>query len=377
MRRIGSRSRFVIILSVVALVLVAGWYDGPVRQAVLLTTDLVLQPSFSVLAPFKSKIVPTVVEIPYDEGMMMTTATILYPVGVENGGGVILAPGYLPTMSDPLLDRLAQDLAQMGFFVLIPKTARLRQGLVTPEDVEVLVAAFLWLSEQPGINPESIGFAGFCIGGSLAMVAAADSRINERVSYINIFGGYFDARSAFRSIGTHTMILSDRTTPWQPAPQAVALYLQNVLMHIEDDTSRKQIEYALQENQSIDIAALRPDVRRIYQVLAASTPSEMERRLSELSEDKLAYFAAISPSHAISQLKARVFVMHDIADPYMPVSESYQLAEAIPPSTEVVITRFQLFNHVHPSGVLGRAILAKESVKLMWHLSRLFDVMTP
>ena len=64
--------------------------------------------------------------------------------------------------------------------VLVPRLPGLRNGELTRADVDALVESYGWLSRQPGVNPERVGFAGFCVGSSLALLAAEDPRSTSK-----------------------------------------------------------------------------------------------------------------------------------------------------------------------------------------------------
>ena len=53
--------------------------------------------------------------------------------------------------------------------------------------------AFGLLASRPEVDPQRVGIAGFSVGGSLAVLAAADPRIAERVRFVNAFGAFGDA----------------------------------------------------------------------------------------------------------------------------------------------------------------------------------------
>ncbi len=166
-------------------------------------------------------------------------------------------------LSDALLNRTADDLARLGWIVLIPSTPRLREGLLSPEDADVLVAAFQWLTQRSDVNPGRVGYAGFCVGSSLALVAAADPRINEQVAYVHTFGGYCDAASELRAIcdWQHAQS-SSGDQPWQPAPGALTLYIQNLLTHVESPAiASKSRRLSLAETPWFRKAS-RPSIRR-------------------------------------------------------------------------------------------------------------------
>ena len=52
---------------------------------------------------------------------------------------------------------------------------------------------FQYLQQQPYVKQDKIGFIGVSVGAPLALLAAADPRINKDVAYVVSFGGYYNA----------------------------------------------------------------------------------------------------------------------------------------------------------------------------------------
>ena len=82
--------------------------------------------------------------------------------------------------------KLGYALARTGFAVMfywsetMGLEARLDAGEVTN-----VVAAFQHMSRQEYVDPNRLGLAGFSVGASYAMVAAADPRISGDVAFMN------------------------------------------------------------------------------------------------------------------------------------------------------------------------------------------------
>jgi carboxymethylenebutenolidase len=90
--------------------------------------------------------------------------------------------------ANPFYQDVARRLAGAGFATLLPdlfvrqgpapdtnrETSRARGGkLVQSEAMADLAGAFGWLRDQPGLG-SGVGLIGFCMGGTLAMLAAAE-----------------------------------------------------------------------------------------------------------------------------------------------------------------------------------------------------------
>lgn len=91
-------------------------------------------------------------------------------------------------MSDEMR-RVARDLAEQGYVVLVPDlfargpvrmlcVARTLRAMAAKEGraVDDLEAARAWLASRPEVDPDRIGALGFCMGGGFALVLAMTER---------------------------------------------------------------------------------------------------------------------------------------------------------------------------------------------------------
>src|SRR5687767_14470880 len=79
----------------------------------------------------------------------------------------------------PVVARVAEALARTGVVVLVPDSAVLLEGHLEVGEIDGVVRAFQLLAARPEVDPERVGIIGFSVGGSLALLAAADERIAE------------------------------------------------------------------------------------------------------------------------------------------------------------------------------------------------------
>ena len=93
-----------------------------------------------------------------------------------------------------------------------------------------------------------------------------------------------------------------------------------------------------------------------------------EEFLDLLSEDLRGGLAGISPRGEMEEMRAKVFLMHDRGDAFVPYVESLRLRDALQSVTEVRYTEFSLFEHVNPSEIHLSPAFAGEVIKLFRHL---------
>ena len=82
----------------------------------------------------------------------------------------------------------------------------------------------------------------------------------------------------------------------------------------------------------------------------------------------MGWLQEISPSAAMQDVRARLYVAHDHADAFLPYSESLLLAEAAKEHTTVVFRSFVLFAHLYPTNDANQLIFLREVWNLYWHV---------
>ena len=136
----------------------------------------------------------------------MTRRLLLATLGallVLLGGALLWTPARVLFTTGLLIPELLpgfpfQPAAITGRAVVRePVTFQLGDG--TPDEADVYRipggrkrgAVLLFLGVNPASrDDERVGLGGFCVGSSIAFVSAADTRIRDDVSFVNVFGGY-------------------------------------------------------------------------------------------------------------------------------------------------------------------------------------------
>ncbi|SRR5581483_49349 len=76
-------------------------------------------------------------------------------------------------------------------------------------------------------------------------------------------------------------------------------------------------------------------------------PRQEERSVPIEEQHKL---SGMDPSKSIQPFQARIFILHDKADPYVPYVQAIKLREALPPHTQETFLLLELFEHVQLGG---------------------------
>ncbi|MPZ13130.1 MAG: hypothetical protein GEU73_01670 [Chloroflexi bacterium] len=234
---------------------------------------------------------------------------------------VIIALGvWLPERDRPMLLRFADSLARLGYVVLWPRSTALDAGASIPEDPGTFVASIGYLEGLPAVDRERISIVGISMGASIALVAASNPGVADRVRAVVSLGGYYDTVAYLQSLATHSTHLDGEAIAWQPSQDAV-----------------RQADAVL---RAMGLAASAA-------VLEAPTREEAQSRLGAIPPAERQALQRLSPAAHLGTLRAEVFVLHDRTDPYVPYTESVELERAL---LEGQVGRFlltEMIQHAH------------------------------
>lgn len=252
------------------------------------------------------------------------------PVDVYDVGGdapaVVLVPGAVPAgRDDPRVQRLARVLARAERRLVVPELEVYGERLVEA-DVQRLVDLGLALSSSHG--REDVVFVGISFGGSLALVAAADPRLDGRVGGVATFGAYADLVGLVQAATTGVSVVGDRTVPWDADPRAEEVVRAELTALLPPEAARA-VRAALAAD---DPARLPPgDARVVYELLTTDDPGRTYRLFGDLPAEIRERVAVVSPVSVADRLsEVPVVAMHSRDDPVVPFGELLRLGAAVP-----------------------------------------------
>ncbi len=324
---------------------------------------------------------PVRAEVQYPGAEGAIVADLYRPSDAGRHGAVLLFLGVNPVgRNEPILVRTAEGLARAGLVVLIPESARLNRGEISRAEVGDLVAGVRYLREHPDVAPERVGLTGFSVGGSLALLAAADERIADDLAFVNAFGAYADAGALAVSVVASAFELDGAQVPWQAAPLAEYVVVDHIASFAppaeraairEGVLAWRAARGSAAEPPTAEALAVEsPAGEAVVAFLTAASLAEAEARLRGLPATGLASLHSVSPLAEMGRIRSRIYLMHDLGDPFVPFVASRRLAAAAP-AGRVDLTEFAVFEHVEPTRAVDAATLASEAAKLFWHLYRM------
>ena len=317
-------------------------------------------------------------QITYDRPDGLGTADIYsIPDGKRRAGLLVFLGANAAGRDDPDVVNFGQALARAGFAVMLSWSPTMgERNNVDPAEIDNLAWAFQHLRRQDFVDPARVGMAGFSVGGSFVLVAAANPRIRDNVAFVNSFGGYYDAPDFFRQIASNSKFRAGQPPePWAVDPLTRRVFVNELIEVVSDPDERQFLTRRFVDGAAGDDDAAAPAVwseqgNLSRRILEGTTPEQAAELFDQMPESFRQGLAAISPSVHLSQVQAKLLIMHDVGDPLIPVGESRRLVQALRASGRPAAryTETAIFDHVRPGSSGNLWELAKGAGQLYRHL---------
>jgi hypothetical protein len=278
-------------------------------------------------------------------------ADLCLPPGRGPHGALVLSLGVHPLdRHDPFLAQVTEALVRTDLVVLRPASPDLAAGVIAPREVDGLVAAFQALQARPEVDPTRIGLAGFSVGGALSTVAAADPRIRDQVRLVYTFGAYYDARDVLGAISDGRVRADGVDELWTPHPWSVHVFVEQIVYALPAGAERDYLTAALADPEGagppeFPLTALG---QMLYALAVEGERVDGAALLAALPPDARETFRRLSPSTVVDDLRAPLYVMHDVGDTLIPYTESRRLVASLPADLPRRYDEFHMFQHVTP-----------------------------
>jgi dienelactone hydrolase len=292
----------------------------------------------------------TVERLQYPTRTSVAEGDVYRPANAGPHPGVVVCLGVVPFGVDhPQVPILGEALARSGFAALLYWSPYMRDFRLDPEDIENIALAYGRLVDQPYVDERHSGLIGTCVGGSFALMAAADAGIRDRVAFVAAFAPYGSLFSLGRDIASSSRMNGSEREPWQVDQLTRRVLVHSVTARLapaEAETLRDGFEGG--GHASAD--GLTPDGAAVRTFLAARDLEQAERALAELPGDVRAGLADLSPLNYLQDIHApSIALSHDQDDQVIPVGESRQLRSALEGRQGFHYTEFAMFQHADPT----------------------------
>ena len=294
-------------------------------------------------------------EFPRYDGSTGTGDIYVIPDGKRRAGLVVFLGANAAGADDPDVINLGKALARAGFAVMYYWSPTMgERAQVDAGEIANIVAAFDHLRRQEFVDPDRVGLAGFSVGASFALVAAADPRIADGIAFVNAFGGYYDTSDLVVQIAAARAIDNSGDIPWEVDRLTRQVY-DNMLTPLAPHPAAQSL---LEGTDSI------AEARARYAELPAAFRAEVD---------------SISPSHRIDLWSANTVmrIMHDRGDPLIPVGESRRMVRALQqqrPDVSVYYTETDIFRHVRPDAETDLKSMLAGAFQLYRHMYHIVAV---
>jgi dienelactone hydrolase len=253
--------------------------------------------------------------------------------------------GVVPFGVDhPQVPRLGEALARAGFAALMYWSPSMRDFRLDPADVEPIAQTYDLLLKEPFVDGRRSGLMGTCVGGSFALLAAAQPSIRDKVAFVATFAPYASLESLAVDAVTCTRVNGSGREPWAVDPLTRKVLVHSLTAGLDiEEAELLRADTPAREARSFE-------GRAIATLLRATGPAEARDAIAALPEDLRAGLAALSPLNHLDAIRARtIAISHDRDDNVIPVGESRALQAALAGRPGVHYTEFALFQHADPT----------------------------
>jgi hypothetical protein len=263
---------------------------------------------------------------------------------------VLICLGVVPFGVDhPQVPRLMEALARFGFVALIHWSPAMRDRRLVPDDESHIAAAYDYLLRRPDVDATRSGLFGTCVGGSFALLAAAEPAIRDHVAFVGAFAPYSSMWTLLRDIASRTRSVDGTSEAWAVDPLTHDVFVRSVTDALEPREA-EHLRAACSRGGTIDPAGLSVDGRAVHRLLTAPDREAAERALRQLPRVLRERLVALSPLERIGEIRAPLIMIgHDRDDLVIPVEESRRLALALSTRAGATYTEYGMFEHADPT----------------------------
>ena len=293
---------------------------------------------------------PLVEKVTYPTLHGQATGDLYRPPGGGQHRAILVCLGVVPFETEhPQVPRLGAALARSGFAALLYWSPAMRDLRLEPDDIDNIALAYEWLIAQPYVDSNESGLLGTCVGGSFALMAAANPRIRERVSFVAAYAPYSSVFTLLQDATSSSTIYVNTREPWQVDQLTRKVVVRSLTAELEPDEAELLQEYTSTDKGQLEIDKLSQNGRTIYSLLANPDADEAKRIMGQLPGAFCDRLSAMSPINYLEDIETPLIVLlHDRGDTVIPVGESRRLFDMISSRTEVHYTELQ-FQHLNPA----------------------------
>lgn len=260
--------------------------------------------------------------------------------------------------ADTAATGVVRGLARGGFLTFAPELPGSAEGELSMATADATLAVVREVSDRPEARDGRIGLLGVSVGASLALLAAAESDIEERLSLVAGLAPYADLDRIARlaTTGRYEEAGEDRT--YRVARRVQLVLARSLVAQLSPGPDRRELLEQLRELEdggdplALSANGFGPGGRALVRLLANRDPSRYEALRADLPEEVRTALERLSPLQVVDRINVPVELASAQIDGYFPAAESRDLAAAGPNAR---LTLSSSISHVHLRPSLGAA----------------------
>jgi dienelactone hydrolase len=327
-------------LALVLLIVNRSWVEAQVRAVTVLST--------TIETPVLTWFVKVVTGEPRVEETTIggQRATLVRPEHGDRWPAIVFVNGATREgRHHPDVQRLARGFARAGYLVAVPDLPGLSLGRITDETVQATVGVADAIARRDDVRGHRVGFTSVSVGTTLALLAAEDERLADRVTLVAGIAPFTDLEKVIELATTGEYV--GRPYDHDDYVQlAVARSLAAALPARPPERRLLRELEAIDDEMDDPLASLRREQpgglgragRAVVALLLNRDPQRFARLFEALPARMRAAVRRLSPLLAASRLRAPVAIASAPHDKYFPVAESRALDRAAP-DVDVAVTR--------------------------------------
>ena len=272
-------------------------------------------------------------------------ATVLFP-GVTRRG-----------RTHPALRAIGRGLAGAGRLAILVEPEGLPFGELTPTAGQQARAAIETVASRRDVADGSTALVGVSGGATLALLAASDRSLRDRVSLVLVVAPLNDVSEAIRYITTDVRRDGDALTPFVSGDFFKLVIARSVIACLQPGSDRTALRshlLALDDYGLEPLSGLRAwprgrldePARAAVALLSNAAPDRFDELFAALPESLRAAVNALSPITVASEITAPVELVVAGADKYIPLADAISFAKACPTAR---LTVLESLTHVVPT----------------------------
>jgi hypothetical protein len=316
---------------------------------------------------------PLIDKVTYPTCHGQASGDLYRPSGGGRHRAILVCLGVVPFETEhPQVPRLGKALARSGFAALLYWSPAMRDLRLEPDDVDNIALAYEWLITQPYVDSDKSGLLGTCVGGSFALMAAANPRIREKVSFVAAYAPYSSMFTLLQDAASSSTVRTDIREPWQVDQLTRKVLVRSLTAGLEPEEAKLLRENFSGGKGQLEVNKLSREGQVIYSLLTDPDADEAKRITEQLPGDFRDRLSAMSPMNCLKDIQSPlILLLHDRGDNVIPVGESRRLRATLQSRDGVRYTELQ-FQHLNPAK-LPVFRLVRELVKFYKALYPLFS----